>query len=229
MEVRMKPVKITERNIMFTQPMTDEYDLNLGLVLGVRRNYVIDTGLGSGSVAPILEYIGNDKKPIVVINTHSHWDHVWGNWVFEDSLIISHKLCRERLEKVWDAGLAENAKYIDGEIRKCLPNMVFEDSLHFSDDGIYIFHAPGHTDNCISVYDEVDKVLYAGDSIGDTDEEIVPWIDTNPDIFQKHVIEAYKKLDFDFCITGHNRPLKKEVLTRMEAALADAWKKQQTM
>ena len=78
----MKPIKISNRNIMFTQPMEKTYDLNLGLILGAKYNYIIDTGLGSGSVAPILEYIGSDTKPIIVVNTHYHWDHVWGNWVF---------------------------------------------------------------------------------------------------------------------------------------------------
>ena len=45
----MKPVKITDRNIMFTQPMNEHYDLNIGLILGNKHNFIIDTGLGSGN------------------------------------------------------------------------------------------------------------------------------------------------------------------------------------
>ena len=63
----LKPVKITNRNIMFTEPMEQDYDLNLGLIMGTKYNYIIDTGLGSGSVAPILEYIRECTRPIIVI------------------------------------------------------------------------------------------------------------------------------------------------------------------
>ena len=221
----MTPIKITNRNIMFTQPMGAEYDLNLGLILGTRHIYIIDTGLGSGSVAPVLEYIGDDGKPIIVINTHNHWDHIWGNWVFGNSLIISHTLCRELEDKYWDEALAEYAKSVDGEVRKCLPNLVFEGSLYLPDDGIRIFHTPGHSADGISVFDEVDKVLYAGDNIGDTEDSIVPWIDTDPETFGQ-LIETYRQYDFEYCISGHNKPQKKPVLDRMASGLAESWEKQ---
>ena len=225
MALIMKPTKITERNIMFTEPMTQEYDLNLGLILGTEHNYIIDTGLGSSSVAPILEYIGNSTKPVIVVNTHYHWDHIWGNWAFGNNLIISHTLCRELEDKYWDETLEENSKYIDGEVRKCLPNMVFEGCLYFPGDDISIFHTPGHSPDSVSIFDATDKVLYAGDNIGDTEDEIVPWIDTDPETFQR-LIETYRQYDFEHCISGHNKPQNKTVLARMDAALADAWKKQ---
>jgi len=188
----MKPIRISNRDIMFTEPMTKDYNLNLGLILGKTNNYVIDTGLGSGSVAPILDHIINDGKPIIVINTHFHWDHMWGNWVFGECPIISHTTCRELADKCWDEALRENAGYIDGEVRKCLPNMVFDGSLYFPDDRVSVFHTPGHSEDCVSIYDEVDKVLYAGDNIGDTEDDIIPWIDTDLATFQS-LLKTYKR------------------------------------
>ena len=214
----MKPVKISSRNVMFTEPMGSEYDLNMGLLLGVKRNYIIDTGLGSNSVRPVLDYIGDDKKPIIVINTHCHWDHIWGNWVFADSLIISHKLCRELEDKYWDDALRDFAASIDGEVRKRLPDFVFEGRLYFPEDGVCIFHSPGHSPDSISVFDEFDGILYAGDNIGDNDDKILPWIDTDRETF-RDLLEVYGKYDFDFCISGHNKPQPKSVLARMAAAL----------
>jgi len=203
---------------MFSQPMGKEYDLNLGLILGKAHNYVIDTGLGSGSVLPILDYIKSDGKPIIVINTHFHWDHIWGNWMFAGSPIISHTTCRELEDKYWDKQLQGNSKYVDGEVRKCLPNIVFDRSLYFPDDGISIFHTPGHSEDCISVFDAVDKVLYAGDNIGDTEDKIIPEIDTDTKTFMR-LIETYKRYDFDICISGHNKPQNKSVLARMESSM----------
>jgi len=210
---------------MFTQPMTREYDLNLGLILGRRHNFVIDTGLGSGCVAPVLEYIGDDAKPVIVINTHFHWDHIWGNCAFEDCAIIAHTSCRELADKYWEEDLMENSGFVDRQARKCLPNLLFEESLYFPDDEVRIFHSPGHTWDCISVYDAADNILYAGDNIGDTDDEIVPWIDTDPVTFRR-LIGNYRLYGFEYCISGHNKPQKKAVLDRMESALEDAWKKQ---
>jgi len=222
----MKPTKITNRNIMFSQPMNADYDLNIGLILGEKNNYIIDTGIGSGSIVPILNYIGDDAKPIVVVNTHCHWDHIFGNWVFENSTIISHKLCREMIDAVnWSEAMQQLSGRIDGKVRKCLPNMTFEGSLYFPEDNIRIFHTPGHSADCISVYDAADKVLYAGDNIGDVDDEIIPWIDTDMETFAQ-VIETYKQYDFDVCICGHKKPQTKAVLARMESALASAWQKQ---
>lgn len=210
---------------MFTQKMGELYDLNLGLIFGGKHNFVIDTGLGSGSVAPVIERLKVNKKPVIVVNTHCHWDHIWGNWMFENHTILAHIKCRALEDKHWDGAFAEFGKDADGEVRKCLPNLVFENELYFPDDGVRVFFTPGHSPDGISVYDEVEKVLYAGDNIGDTEEVIVPHIDTDKETF-KEVIEIYKKYDFEICISGHNRPQGKDVIRRMEDALEDCWKKQ---
>jgi len=221
----MKPVKISERNIMFTEPMGKEYDLNIGLILGSKHNFIIDTGLGSGSVKPVIDYIDN-KKPIIVVNTHCHYDHIWGNFIFKDSIIIGHPLCRELQDKHWDGVVKDFADQIDGEVHKCLVNTTFEGRLNFPEDNITIFTSIGHSGDDISVFDAVDKVLYAGDNIGDTEDDIIPWISTDLETFQK-LLELYKKYDFHYCISGHNKPQTKDVITRMEAALPVAWEKQQ--
>lgn len=221
----MKPIKITARNIMFTQPMTYDgqtYALNIGLILGDRYNYIIDTGFGSGSVEPVLAYLHGNEKPIIVVNTHFHWDHVWGNWMFPNSIIIAHPMCRELMEFTWDAEIRKYADYIDKEARKLLPNLLINDSIYLPNDGIQIFHTPGHSEDCISIYDSIDKVLYAGDNIGDTNEDILPSIGTDAATFKTNVIDAYKQYDFEICISGHNKPQGRDVLTRMEARLIDS-------
>jgi glyoxylase-like metal-dependent hydrolase (beta-lactamase superfamily II) len=206
---------------MFTEPM-DTYSLNLGLIIGNRHIFVIDTGLGSNSVAPVFEYLSgdlrNDVKQIVVVNTHFHWDHVWGNWMFDKNVIISHKNCRALMEKFWDADLARCAAYIDGQVHKRLPDLVFDHSLYFPDDNVRVFYTPGHTSDCVSVYDEVDKVLYAGDNIGDTPENILPEIETDTETFMK-TLAVYGEIDFKLCVSGHNQPLGRDIIPRLAAEI----------
>jgi len=216
----MKTTKISNRTIMFTEKMAWDgtlLDLNLALILGARHNYIIDTGLGCGSVAPIINYIKSNKKSTIVVNTHHDFDHVWGNCAFENSFIISHKTCLDFLEAKWDESFKAHSCLANGAVHKCLPNLAFDKSLSF-DDGVEIFHTPGHTAGCISVYDAVDKVLHAGDNIGDSNEEIVPYINTDRDTF-KQLIETYRRYDFEICLSGHNSPQPKSVLDKMQSQL----------
>ncbi|MPN12311.1 hypothetical protein SDC9_159627 [bioreactor metagenome] len=76
---------------------------------GGKYNYIIDTGFGTLSIDPIKEYIDkNNNIPIIVINTHYHWDHIWGNNSLQNSMIISHKLCREMIKSTWEDSLHKN-------------------------------------------------------------------------------------------------------------------------
>jgi glyoxylase-like metal-dependent hydrolase (beta-lactamase superfamily II) len=181
------------------------------LILGNKHNFLIDTGLGSLSVEPVQEVLNNSLKPLVVINSHYHWDHVWGNGVFKGSTIISHNLCREILEQKWEKMLEENGRYIFGTIEKELPNLTFQNELYFPEDKIKIFFTPGHTADSISVLDEQEKILNVGDNIGDNLDEIVPGLECEKDIYL-NTLNIYKSIDFDTCVSSHNRLLGKDVI-----------------
>jgi len=213
----MKIEKVGKRNIVFKYDLT-EWNLNLHLILGERYNYIVDTGLGSESVAPIQDYLGNSQKPIIAINTHYHWDHIWGNHCFNEYSIISHSRCRELIAENWTEMLGGNAAYIRGDIKMCLPNLIFDNCLYFPDDGVRVFYTPGHTIDCISIFDERDKILNAGDNIGDTMQEIVPSLKTGKDVYLGS-IHKYKELDVTACISGHNDILGNDVFGKIEELL----------
>ena len=208
----MKVQKVKNRGYLFTFYNSPDWDLNIHLIMGKKHNFLIDTGLGSLCMAPIIENIDN-SKPIIVINTHYHWDHIWGNGVFKDSIIISHKLCREIIDSKWDDMLNKNKHYSYGDVEKALPNLVFEKELYFPEDKIRIIYTPGHTIDCISVVDEEEKVINVGDNIGDTIDGIVP------DVCEKELyldtLLKYKEIDFNTCISGHNVVLGKEIIEKI--------------
>jgi len=221
----MKITKIRNRTAMFTVPECAEGVVNMAVILGTKHNFIIDTGIGGDCARAMLNYIGDDSKPIIVVNTHGDWDHMAGNWLFDDKVIISHTFAYDRMDKRWDEQIQrakENDRYFEGEIHKCLPNLTFEESLHFPEDGIRLFHTPGHTDGCISIYDSVDKVLHAGDSFGALDGKAAFWGNELTDF--QHLIDAYKQCDFEVCISGHCEPQPKEVIGWLETALTEAKK-----
>ena len=213
----MKIEKLTPRNIIFTDNLP-EWNLNLHLIQGKHRNYLIDTGLGSAHMDEIKAYLGEDKKPLVVINTHYHWDHIWGNHCFPGSVIIAHRICRGLIEEKWDEMLRDYGAFIRGDVVRCLPNYVFDDAMYFSDDKVRIFYTPGHKIDCISVLDEVDAVLNVGDNIGDTPEALVPEISTDIETYKK-TLQLYKALNIEFCVSGHNEIQGKDVFLRIENLL----------
>ena len=102
----------------------------------------------------------------------------------------------------------------------CLPNLVFDQKLYFPEDKIKLFYTPGHTIDSISVFDERDKVLNAGDNIGDTIKEIVPSIRYEKDAYIKS-LQKYKELDVVACISGHNDILGKDVFDQITMTLQE--------
>lgn len=69
--------------------------VNSFLVVGSERAVLIDSGLGIGLVRPVVEALTD--RPVSVVNTHYHWDHVGGNEEFEESAI--HELGEKPLEE----------------------------------------------------------------------------------------------------------------------------------
>lgn len=210
----MKIQKIRNRSILFSRSLPAGWDLNVHLILGNKNNYLIDTGLGSSFIAPIKEYMKNETKPLIVINTHYHWDHIWGNSSFPDSLILSHKLCRDLTVQNWEEMMEKNKKYMEGDCGMRLPALTFNQELYFPEDEIRIMYTPGHSVDSISVLDEADKVLNAADNIGDSMEYILPSLECEKDVFIQTLMK-YKEMDFEACISGHNQVMQKDVLDLM--------------
>lgn len=211
----MHEQRIGTRGMLFSHDGLD-WGLHLHLIFGKEHNFLIDTGLGYGSIEPVKEVLKEEKKPLVVVNTHHHWDHVWGNGFFEGSLIVSHALCHKALEETMRQAYEKYKGIARGEVRFALPSLTFDSALFFSADKLRIFYSPGHTDDCISIFDEVDGILNAGDNIGDTDEEIVPNLECDTEVYLD-TLDAYRALDFKLCVSGHNRPRGFEVLREIEA------------
>jgi glyoxylase-like metal-dependent hydrolase (beta-lactamase superfamily II) len=65
------------------------------LVEGSERAALIDSGLGIAPVRPVVEAL--TSRPVTVVNSHYHFDHVGGNHEFDD--IAIHRVGAPRLEE----------------------------------------------------------------------------------------------------------------------------------
>lgn len=159
--------KIDERLYRITEPHHWEFT-NLYYFIGDKRNLLIDTGTGLKPLKELLESI--DNKPIDVVITHGHWDHVGNVHEFEN--VYVHDLDLDWVKNgsplpraVLIGNIVKDVKseYLEGFIEPPLkhdnPNPIDE----YSFEGLDIHHTPGHSPGSVSIYDKNRKALFAGD------------------------------------------------------------------
>jgi hydroxyacylglutathione hydrolase len=117
----------------------------------------------------------NKLTPKILLNTHCHLDHVFGNkWVAEafDLTLHTHEKEKAILEMAPASGLMFNVPFdnYQGDVIYLEEG----DTVNLGDDELQVIHAPGHSPGSICFYCEKQKFIIAGDvlfqnSIGRTD------------------------------------------------------------
>lgn len=189
---------ISDNSCVYIFDDIESYLTNVFVIEKESSFYIIDTFCGSDSMTPILNRLKNKK--IRVINTHFHWDHVWGNCCFKEWDIISHNYCRELLDVHWNDQINQNSSYITGIVEKWLPNVTFSEKVFFHDDGIELFYSPGHTKDSISIYDHNEKVLYAGDNL----ERPIVYVEDKDVSTYINTLKKYLEYNPTKIVSGHN-------------------------
>ncbi|MDR1056922.1 MAG: MBL fold metallo-hydrolase [Prevotellaceae bacterium] len=119
--------------------------------------------------------VENDLKPAALLNTHCHFDHIFGNAF----------VCREFGIGAWahkgelnNINRAESYTSVFGMKMEHPPLPVRYlkdgDDVKFGNSLLKVIHTPGHSPGCVCFYSEEDKFIIAGDtlfqgSIGRTD------------------------------------------------------------
>jgi len=159
---------------------------NIGLLRTDDGAVVVDTPSYPQDMQELLDAVGVSVPEVqLVINTHFHSDHTWGNQLF-DCPILAHRLCRERMKANLDGEWSAEA--IQAEIAKeekvdpdwareareklanlyiTLPTQVFEKRREIAIGGvrIQVIHMGGHTPGSSVVWLPEARVLFAGDLI----------------------------------------------------------------
>lgn len=152
---------------------------NAGFVLTDRGVVVIDTlntpTRGRQLVAAIEAHA--DRPVLFVINTHHHYDHVFGNQAFGAPIIahcaLSEQLARAAARDLMPLAVAARLsehpedQWLVDELELSYPNLIFERrlALDLPPLNLIVHHLGGHTpDSC--VVDLPDEgVLFAGDLV----------------------------------------------------------------
>lgn len=209
--------------------------LNTGLVVGTERALVIDTGCGPRQATEILAAIREiTALPLVVVNTHAHYDHFFGNAVF----------AADGTTEFWAHETAAAAMAERGEAQRRFAGAVFEPEmasgsgehteivlptalvkeqpviLELGDCAVTLFYlGRGHTDGDLLV--GTSSTIFTGDLVEEgahpSFKESYPadWADTLRQL-------SALRHRYEFLVPGHGKPVSDDFVKTMANTMSTA-------
>lgn len=213
---------------------TEGSKLNTGLVVGGERAMVIDTGSGPRQGREILDAVREKTQlPLVVVNTHAHYDHFYGNAVFADDGVTEfwgHENCAAEIEENGDRQRRQVAKdepeMAAGEgpdAELVVPNVIVKDQPVLVDLGgqtaTLFYLGRGHTDGDLLV--GTSTTLYAGDLV---EQGSHPSFE---DSYPEEWADALRHLSalrhrYEFLVPGHGEPCSDQFVKTMANTMSTA-------
>ena len=131
------------------------------LIIGSEKACVIDTMNGYNDLYKVVrEYT---DKPVVVVNTHGHPDHIFGN-VFFDKAYMNEKDSELAKSFIEEPEFAEMLKR-EGLRMPPFENIAEGDVIDLGGRSLQVYEIPGHTCGGILLLCPEERILFTGDSI----------------------------------------------------------------
>jgi glyoxylase-like metal-dependent hydrolase (beta-lactamase superfamily II) len=166
--------------------------VDLFVITSERYLIIFDTGNAPEQMQAIMDRVEKDLKgrQLLVINSHQHFDHAWGNALFINTYpapIISHENSIIMLRDRYDEALKflqeqQESKPFLANVKITSPTLGFTEKfkIHGGDLTLELFPTPGHSSDHISVWiPEIKTILGA-----DTAEHPIPYAASDGSIRQ---------------------------------------------
>jgi glyoxylase-like metal-dependent hydrolase (beta-lactamase superfamily II) len=167
--------KVAPQTFAIYEPHQSEEVISY-LIVGQKQAVLFDTGMGIGDIKKIVSRL--TSRPVVVLNSHTHDDHVGGNWEFNYVFGMDTAFTRENAKGSTADAQAEIAP---GEICGDLPkgfnpktyrtkpwhvSFFIHDGFRIKLGGrtVEVIATPGHTPDAIALIDRENKLLFTGDT-----------------------------------------------------------------
>lgn len=144
--------------------------INLYLLVGKERALLIDTGSGLFPLRPLVDSLIGEKK-LIVVNTHTHFDHRGADEEFNE--ISVHSLEAKELTKPFDVSFLRDSpqeivKYYAKKnfiLKPATSIKSIEEGYEFNlgDISLKVIHTPGHSSGSISLLSNKNE-LFTGDT-----------------------------------------------------------------
>jgi len=195
---------------------------NAGLIVDGDDAIVIDTAATERRARRLRQAVEQvtRRPPRVVVNTHFHGDHTFGNFVFRpDAVIVSHEAARTEAA-VADLGMRTLWPDVEwGDVELTLPNATYRDrmTLHVGDVRVELIHpGPAHTVTDTVVWVPDRSVLFVGDIVM---SDVTPFCLMGSVSGSLRTIDWLRSLEPRTIVTGHGPVGGPELLDAAEAYL----------
>lgn len=141
--------------------MDEAHEATGYLVIGEDRACVIDTMNGYCDLSAFVRSVTD--KPVIVVNTHGHPDHIFGNIYFDNALLHPDDLPLA-------AGFVDDPEFVAFCREKGRSMPPFQpirggDVIDLGGRTLEVFELPGHTPGSVLLLLREDRILFTGDAI----------------------------------------------------------------
>ena len=141
--------------------MDEAHEATGYLVVGDERACVIDTMNGYNDLYAAVRKITD--KPVTVVNTHGHPDHIFGNMYFQEAYLNPEDgpLARQFTEDPEFLAFCREKGRTMPPFRDIFPG----DTIDLGGRTLEVYALPGHTPGGILLLLREDRILFTGDSV----------------------------------------------------------------
>ena len=204
------------------------------LIIGDEFALLFDTGNGIGNIKHVVDQI--TTLPIRVLNSHSHYDHVGGNSVFDFIYGMDTEFTRMRMKGLPHERVAEEVspaalcnplpEGIDSAKHQIPPYEIDENvdegyQINLGNRIVDVIHIPGHTPDAIGLWDKKNGLLWTGDTF----YQGAIWLfaeETNLVDYRNSIRRLAEMSDsLNYLLPAHNTPLvDAKLLVELDDALS---------
>jgi cyclase len=234
----MEIIRIDALATAFIRPVEG---VNAGLIHTREGMILVDTTSSAGEIMGLLESVDARLEEVrLVINTHSHSDHTWGNQAFSCP-ILAHRACLERMQSAlrneWsleefhsylsdleqtDPRKADEFRRTVKDLHITLPGEVFEEHYEgaLGEVNFEVIHLGGHTPDLSVVWLPEGRVLFASDLIFQGrypyifDADIPVWI---------QMLNQLMEFDAMAIVPGHGVMCREAEILALRQYLQETW------
>ena len=181
----------------------DAGDSTCYLVVGENKALLIDSVNGYEDLNAVVSELTD--KPVEVVNTHGHCDHIYGNVYFEEAWLHPADL------PIAEEHFGFFKEQMDQRGLKPCPFKAMEIGQVFDLGGrkLEVIDLKGHTPGSVGLLDREDRILYSGDGLNTH-----LWMQLDHSLSIREVQKTFQQVketyaqDFDWILTGHAKDLR---------------------
>lgn len=162
---------------ILTESLDGMGDSWMYLTIGPEKALLVDTSFGLGNLKGLVEELTGGKE-VIVVNTHSHFDHAYGNAQFDRVYCHEYEapVIRQQDAHIWDYLFEEGTGrgiWAEFDRDDLIPFKAYEvvacpDGYTFDlGDGyeVELVHMGGHSAGHAGYLDKKNRILFAGDDV----------------------------------------------------------------